>query len=515
MLKNIYFLLIFIVIFNINLYSQGVAINTTGSIADSSAILDISASNKGLLIPRMSEIERNAIIKPAVGLLIFNTTTNCFNFWDGNLWKQSCFDCLFNTPYVGNNGPVCEGSDIYLMATSISGATYQWTGPNGFSSNVQNPVIPNATTLASGPYTLVITLNNCTSTPITTFVTVNPRPTAPVVTSNSPVCEGDTLKINSSFVQGAIYSWSGPNGFSSNVQNPTIPNVSVYGTGIYNVIATVNGCSSPPSILNVNVIPISTGKLVYNYTGYDQTFEVPECVNTIKVKVWGAGGGGFNTDKGGGGGYSTADISVIPGEILTVIVGSGGKGICNGQCSGLSCGSVYGGGGGTYEGNGGGGLSGIFRNTTPLVIAGGGGGGGGGNNSSPGGAGGGLNGLSASDATYGGKGGSQVAGGAGGASTLAPYPGTGGYLTGANSNLGGAGGGGYYGGGGGGRAGSWLHRGGGGGSGYISTVGTSNAQTIAGSGNIPANNIDPDYVSGIGVGGSNGNGGNGYVVIIW
>ncbi|MBT2619164.1 T9SS type B sorting domain-containing protein [Chryseobacterium sp. ISL-6] len=52
---------------------------------------------------------------------------------------------------LSSNSPVCNGSIIQLNATG--GTTYNWTGPNGFTSNQQNPTIPNATVANSGTYT--------------------------------------------------------------------------------------------------------------------------------------------------------------------------------------------------------------------------------------------------------------------------------------------------------------------------------------------------------------------------
>jgi len=50
-----------------------VAVNTTGAVANSTAMLDVSSSNKGLLIPRMTSQEREAIQNPAIGLLVYQT----------------------------------------------------------------------------------------------------------------------------------------------------------------------------------------------------------------------------------------------------------------------------------------------------------------------------------------------------------------------------------------------------------------------------------------------------------
>jgi gliding motility-associated-like protein/uncharacterized repeat protein (TIGR01451 family) len=61
-----------------------------------------------------------------------------------------------------SNSPVCEGDSIYLKADSVKSGKYIWSGPNGFSSLSQNPVIHNVTQLNEGTYSLTISTNcNC------------------------------------------------------------------------------------------------------------------------------------------------------------------------------------------------------------------------------------------------------------------------------------------------------------------------------------------------------------------
>lgn len=68
-------------------FSQNVGINTDGSQPDSSAMLDIKSSNKGLLIPRMTQSERNAISNPATSLLIYQTDSiPGYYYFDGSKW---------------------------------------------------------------------------------------------------------------------------------------------------------------------------------------------------------------------------------------------------------------------------------------------------------------------------------------------------------------------------------------------------------------------------------------------
>ena len=145
-----------------------------------------------------------------------------------------------------SNGPICEGTSLALSATTISGATYNWTGPNGFSSTQQNPTVAaTANASMSGNYEVTATLNGCTSSIETTSVAVNLIPIAPIANYNGPVDEGDTLTLLATTIAGASYLWSGPNGFTSTLQNPMVSNATtLVMAGTYAVTVTVNGCTS-------------------------------------------------------------------------------------------------------------------------------------------------------------------------------------------------------------------------------------------------------------------------------
>ena len=53
---------------------------------NASAVLDVESTTKGVLIPRMTTVQRNAIVTPATGLQIYNTTTNTNDYWNGTTW---------------------------------------------------------------------------------------------------------------------------------------------------------------------------------------------------------------------------------------------------------------------------------------------------------------------------------------------------------------------------------------------------------------------------------------------
>ncbi|MBW7912446.1 MAG: gliding motility-associated C-terminal domain-containing protein, partial [Taibaiella sp.] len=154
-----------------------------------------------------------------------------------------------NAPVVTASAfsPICEGASILLTGGSDSaGVIWSWSGPMGFSSSIQNPVIAGAIPLQSGIYTLYATKNNCTSATDTATVLVHPTPATPVASDNTPICSGSTLQLTSSTVAGATYEWSGPKSFSASLQSPAITNADSSHSGNYIVRAIVNNCYSLP-----------------------------------------------------------------------------------------------------------------------------------------------------------------------------------------------------------------------------------------------------------------------------
>ncbi|GAA4403611.1 hypothetical protein GCM10023187_19870 [Nibrella viscosa] len=95
-----------------------------------------------------------------------------------------------------------------------------------------------------------------------------PAPVQPSLTasSNSPICAGQTLNLTATpaNLSGSItYTWSGPNGFSATVQNPTIPNATTALSGTYSVTATSNGSRYTAST-RVLVSPVPTASASSN-----------------------------------------------------------------------------------------------------------------------------------------------------------------------------------------------------------------------------------------------------------
>lgn len=158
-------------------------------------------------------------------------------------------------PVAANNGPLCSGDVLLLTSASTTpGVSYSWSGPSSFFSAVQNPVVPNSTTVMAGIYTVSASLNGCTTVG-STNVTIKPLP-VPIAGSNSPVCEGDTIKLTSaSGVWGSTFSWTGPGGFNSNDAGAMISPATKGNSGDYIITYTFNGCEASDTI-NVAVKPL-------------------------------------------------------------------------------------------------------------------------------------------------------------------------------------------------------------------------------------------------------------------
>lgn len=166
-------------------------------------------------------------------------------------------DCGILPPLVENDGPFCVGDAIHLTANGQSGASYHWTGPNNYSSNLQNPTINNCNMTHNGAYTCTITLGN-QSNNATTDVTIYAKPTANFTATTA--CKGEatqftnTSTTNPSGQSITSYVWDFGDGQTSTQQNPThtFANAGTYSVSLTTGIG--NGTCTSTKTQNVTVL---------------------------------------------------------------------------------------------------------------------------------------------------------------------------------------------------------------------------------------------------------------------
>ncbi|MFA6251572.1 MAG: hypothetical protein WC603_03025 [Candidatus Paceibacterota bacterium] len=125
-MKKVLFIFVFaiVAIINSNFVNAQVAINTTGASPDSSAVLDISGTTGGILIPRMITSQRNQIFSPASGLLIYNTDVQTFEYWNGTVWCKLAVDTdnEFVLPVIIDI-PELDNGEYWQTSIYVSGLT--------------------------------------------------------------------------------------------------------------------------------------------------------------------------------------------------------------------------------------------------------------------------------------------------------------------------------------------------------------------------------------------------------
>jgi gliding motility-associated-like protein len=158
---------------------------------------------------------------------IAGATTNLYNFTNtaigvyqyrlvvaeaGNIGNANCRIAstittitISDLPAVAatSNSPVCEGANLTLTANGAT--TYSWTGPNSFTSALQNPNFK-TTPNAAGTYTVKgFNALNCSNT-ASTVVIILPKPLATILPTTATICSGDSVLLTAS--GGTTYLWT-------------------------------------------------------------------------------------------------------------------------------------------------------------------------------------------------------------------------------------------------------------------------------------------------------------------
>lgn len=233
---------IFVFIFS-SLYSQNVGINT--NTPDASALLELQSNELGFLPPRLTQIQRDAINNPATGLIIYNISENCINYYDGALWLSLCGSASTSGIAIDTqptDASECAGANASFSVSSSDGISYQWqvnTGGNwqNIESAGANPVYSNYTT-ATLNLSGIITGNNgwlyrCIvtgSTPppvVSNAATLNilPLPTQPsAITGETYACGSTPISTTQEFNSDVLTHGTNPGSnniwFAPDYNNP-------------------------------------------------------------------------------------------------------------------------------------------------------------------------------------------------------------------------------------------------------------------------------------------------------
>jgi len=156
-LRNLVIIISSMLMLNLQIQAQNLGIGTSVFDPDSSALVEMRG-NKGLLIPRMTTAERNAISNPAQSLLIYNTTTGCFETFVNSAWMTiwckpftSCGNYLTVTHNTGDVAPETKTVTYGTVLTNLTGSNKCWITQNlGASSQASSAT--DATEASAGWY---------------------------------------------------------------------------------------------------------------------------------------------------------------------------------------------------------------------------------------------------------------------------------------------------------------------------------------------------------------------------
>jgi len=176
-------------------------------------------------------------------------------------------DIIENTLLVYNS---ISGGNTYCAGDQISNITIDATGSGPITVNFTIDGVAQTSVTGTSPISLGNTAGMYEVTSISDgicslalsamdTISVNPIPLATAGTSTTAICAGDAILLTGNTTPRS-YAWTGPGGFSSTSEDPTINNATVNQSGTYTLIITNNGCISPPSTVNVtvNAVPVVT-----------------------------------------------------------------------------------------------------------------------------------------------------------------------------------------------------------------------------------------------------------------
>ncbi len=185
------------------------------------------------------------------GTEYFNGFMDEFRIYNRRITDQEVFS-LYNENPITVSSPVCVGGEARLTFPPIAGATYQWTGPNNYTSASNPAIVPNLSATNSGSYAVVVTADGCLSEPQEVSLNVNEVAPLPSFERNLNSCAGDSATVSLPFVNATGYAWENPSNFSfPNRSTTSVSIAATSGTVVLPFILTnlQTGCQRRDSVL--------------------------------------------------------------------------------------------------------------------------------------------------------------------------------------------------------------------------------------------------------------------------
>jgi trimeric autotransporter adhesin len=152
------------------------------------------------------------------------------------------------TAQSSSNSPVCVGNQINLFATPSSGTpgfTYSWTGPNNYTSSLQNPVILNAGLSMAGVYNVTVTDSKGCVANSNTSVTITSNPVSGIDGPPTTCAKEPVLFIATPAGPGSIYNWTFQGGTPPTATGPSATSQwDTPGEYLITLVVTKDGCTS-------------------------------------------------------------------------------------------------------------------------------------------------------------------------------------------------------------------------------------------------------------------------------
>ena len=185
-------------------------------------------------------------------------------------------------PAAVNDGPKCVGDSVSFSAFSPSpNITYHWTGPNGFSDSTIGFRFYGLDTMDVGTYYVFVEDGKCVSGIDSTELYTYPPPQVPGLQSlvGDSVCQGDTVYFEGQSVVGAVFDWTGPNGFQSDTSSPYFVAHDTLQSGFYRSRVLIGSCISDPDSFYFEVLRNPVTSTIAGYdtstTGLTKTYSSP------------------------------------------------------------------------------------------------------------------------------------------------------------------------------------------------------------------------------------------------